>query len=1019
MSNWHSLGISGFLMIITIAGLAAYVEAQKGIKTWEASSTNSDGRLTFKHHTIENVKDTLFPFRRNHNVAQKRSRYHHRGKPITRYDFYDRSQGIGNDDRGWNDGPDNPEQDDADKVPPLYDDREIEKYEKPPDLSTMRHVMSSLEKDVALNNAMNGDNMFNNEHKERHWHDDGDAKEEDNRHRGEEEDRGVFAGVDDNKDREHEYANTSHESKHEDHMMRNDNENEASQYNNDHKQYHEEFHYDETEGNKEDIHRPRHEDMHGDNDEDNHKNYHGDVHHEADVNDNDGRPNEDNMHHDSKSNNEKYGGEGYMHDNRRPMQPHHNEVDHFIQHTDSENWPSHHDDDLDGRQHSNTGPENHMDHTEAMNHMHQDNNKAPPFDNGNFAPWFGKHDEDNTLQLKLGSSMKTLPHEGPERGGGLWGNQKGEGEQDGRVGNFEMRPNTFDMRTKGHDNKQQSNKSPAEHASKSERPQENHDMQQSTTSPPRYVNLPEKEKIIDNVQVSRASENSPSVQKAPIRNTGNWPIGDEAPYMHENSTDVSNATSHSTLGQKVTVNGTALNPKIITSLENISKQNNGVVVKFGVVDDKQVLSIAPNKKTIENERKMKVQMETENRAMQDLEKKTLLNNKANNILDTNVEATNGRELSRSRKRSKKKRKMQKRKLLTKQKIKDNARSKSGFRKSKTKIPTAHLKRKLSKSLKSTKTDRKLSEKKDKSLSNAVKAFHKLKHKVLPLAGKHEEIFHADKHAEGKNRKTKQRNDLGSDLGAVHSHPAISDCEACHSSPDELLEKANAYRQRAEEFEGKAKELENHAEVQDHQHGAASQYHEGPERGGHTFGGHDCEEREGAEGHYGGGIDGHHQENSQWSPWHGSSQFEGWHHEFRSDHGHEDEKGNEHGGGGNHHVQVIHYNTGYPYYHSQESNHLPLVEYHKPHPPTHGLNPYEVLTTEQLHRIGLTAGHGNLPCYAAGHQRTIKTAVKDSTASHMQPVHQSTEAKYPSDDLNYGNKITNVLKSEYIDQFLSK
>ena len=223
-------------------------------------------------------------------------------------------------------------------------------------------------------------------------------------------------------------------------------------------------------------------------------------------------------------------------------------------------------------------------------------------------------------------------------------------------------------------------------------------------------------------------------------------------------------------------------------------------------------------------------------------------------------------------------------------------------------------------------------------------------------------FHSDKPNDGNAVST--RHDIGYDLGAVHGFPAVSDEEALHSSPNELLDMANSYRHRAEEYDSKAKELENQAEIQDHQHnyhGAISQhhpYHQGPERGG------DANNVEGE----------HHVQHHRFGPMqapsmHGPGLLGASH--FGHEHG---EAGNY-----NHCDNVIHFNTGYPYYHVPRHQPLPLIEYHKPIPPVHGLNPYEVLTSEQFNRPHLPAGHGNLP-YGHYH-RTLHANPEASRAMH--------------------------------------
>ena len=233
----------------------------------------------------------------------------------------------------------------------------------------------------------------------------------------------------------------------------------------------------------------------------------------------------------------------------------------------------------------------------------------------------------------------------------------------------------------------------------------------------------------------------------------------------------------------------------------------------------------------------------------------------------------------------------------------------------------------------------------------------------------------------------KRHGTGDDLDAVHGHPAISDEESLHSSPDELLDIANNLRHRAEEYDSKAKELENQAEIQDHQfnyHGSISQHHshQGPERGGSQHG----EEHEEEE----------HNEHNRIGPWtgpewHGPGPFGTSHIKNENGHGShgggeggDNRNGNE-GGEEGHDDHVIHFNTGYPYYHVPKQHSLPVIEDEKPAPPVHGLNPYEVLTSEQFHRPMLPAGHGNLPY---GHNQRTLHANSDTTEVTKKGIYMS-------------------------------
>ena len=264
---------------------------------------------------------------------------------------------------------------------------------------------------------------------------------------------------------------------------------------------------------------------------------------------------------------------------------------------------------------------------------------------------------------------------------------------------------------------------------------------------------------------------------------------------------------------------------------------------------------------------------------------------------------------------------------------------------------------------------------------------------------------------GNGKQLVARHGTENDLGAVHGHPAISDEQAMHSSPEELLEMANGYRHRAEEYESKAKELENHAEVQDHQfggHGAISQHqshHEGPERGGGLEG---HEEGQGEQYHHGEGF-GH------WSgpTWHGPGPF-GSSHFGHGEGGHE---GGGHEGGGHEggdHDEVIHFNTGYPFYHVPRPHNLPNIEYHKPHPPVHGLNPYEVLTSEQFHHPELPAGHGNLP-YGANQRTLAPKADIERAKKVIKNIHLDGKEK----ENRYDTIMRDFLTDENMETFLLK
>ena len=263
-----------------------------------------------------------------------------------------------------------------------------------------------------------------------------------------------------------------------------------------------------------------------------------------------------------------------------------------------------------------------------------------------------------------------------------------------------------------------------------------------------------------------------------------------------------------------------------------------------------------------------------------------------------------------------------------------------------------------------------------------------------------------------------RHGIGSDLDAVHGHPAISDEEALHSSPDELLDMANNYRHRAEEYDSKAKELENQAEIQDHQHdyhGSVSQHHphhQGPERGG-------SEEEHGEGGQYH-----HHNGIGPWGGpmWHGPGPLGMSHFKHGGEEHGGHEEGHNEGEGGGHDHDAIHFNTGYPYYHVPRQHSIPLIEYEKPAPPVHGLNPYEVLTSEQFHQPMLPAGHGNLPY---GHnQRTLPSksdaklvANKEIYVSKLDniSVKHSTIVDQPQNE----TMMTELLSDENIDNFLLK
>ena len=120
---------------------------------------------------------------------------------------------------------------------------------------------------------------------------------------------------------------------------------------------------------------------------------------------------------------------------------------------------------------------------------------------------------------------------------------------------------------------------------------------------------------------------------------------------------------------------------------------------------------------------------------------------------------------------------------------------------------------------------------------------------------------------------------------VHGNPVVSDHQAMETSVNDLLALAHSLKNEAAEYESKAKEVENQAEVVHHQTGG--QHPIGTGESGH------------AQQHYG------------------------------------------------HKVPILHINTGYPVYHLPPKDDHPVAELHKPEPPHHGLNPYEVLTSEQL------------------------------------------------------------------------
>ena len=276
-----------------------------------------------------------------------------------------------------------------------------------------------------------------------------------------------------------------------------------------------------------------------------------------------------------------------------------------------------------------------------------------------------------------------------------------------------------------------------------------------------------------------------------------------------------------------------------------------------------------------------------------------------------------------------------------------------------------------------------------------------KKKRMEKWNKFEIRFHSDK-PDNENA-ISTRHGIGPDLGAVHGFPAVSDEEARHSSPDELLDMANSYRHKAEEYDSKAKELENQAEIQDHQHnyhGAISQHHpnhQGPERGGDAntvVGEHHAH-------HHGFGP-------LQAPVLHGPGMLGASH--FGHEHS---EVGND-----DHCDNVIHFNTGYPYYHVPRHQPLPLIEYHKPIPPVHGLNPYEVLTSEQFNRPHLPAGHGNLPY---GHyQRALLANLGTSRVVHERSSINEWDKDEPSTVLQlpkYQKNINDMLTDENIDNFL--
>ena len=313
--------------------------------------------------------------------------------------------------------------------------------------------------------------------------------------------------------------------------------------------------------------------------------------------------------------------------------------------------------------------------------------------------------------------------------------------------------------------------------------------------------------------------------------------------------------------------------------------------------------------------------------------------------------------------------------------------------------------------------------------------------------------------EGKKEKERKGN-IGRDLGSVHGHPAVSDEKALHSNPEELLEMANGYRHRAEEYDSKAKELENMAEVQDHQHdhhGAVSQHNmgrEGPERGGGLHGDDHGEGEQyhhqqgigpwsgptwfgpgpfgmshfqhgGREGGHGsqeggnGGMDGEHGGHGnlgghvEWNGGHEGRHEDGHGGGGEGGHGGAHEEGGDGGHGEGHDNNIIHFNTGYPFYHVPRPHSLPQIQYHKPEPPVHGLNPYEVLTSEQFHRPMLPAGHGNLPY--GSNQRTLHSRETISQLNSNRNNEEIAGAKMR----RYSSLMRDFLTDENVASFLLK
>ena len=478
-------------------------------------------------------------------------------------------------------------------------------------------------------------------------------------------------------------------------------------------------------------------------------------------------------------------------------------------------------------------------------------------------------------------SAKNEPHEGPERGGGLWGDLPGEGEQ--------------------------------------------------------YVDKGSTDEGL-HVGMQKQVSVKPSVVITTKGNNGD--LGNRLD-ANEGSTFAAKGVGAKEVRIEAGSNGTEAKEK------KLKVTRIPVTIKTGVYDSREIFTIDGDKKFIKNERGR------------------------NTIMDNKEYVARGEKLRKSV--------MNIVKEKEKKRLKDIIRSKKN---NGLKLKEA---RKSSRDRKTT--AKKLT--KNEGLETKNKRMKNCNDKAKGL--KSDEVLSNGKGMGVREGELRKRHGTDNELGAVHGHPVISDEQALHSSPEELLEMANGYRHRAEEYDSKAKELENQAEIQDHQfdhHGAVSQHqphHQGPERGGNLGGG---EHGEGEQYHHGEGI-------GPWSgpTWHGpgpfgSSQF--GHHGGHGE-GHGGGHGEGHGGGHGeghgegheegHDHHMVHFNTGYPYYHVPQAHSLPLIEYHKPAPPVHGLNPYEVLTSEQFHHPHLPAGHGNLPY---GHnQRSLhsKSEVNDVIISN--------------------------------------